>query len=171
MSSCYRGALVLVAGVTVASTAGAQTDAGAPPAAAPQQVILSCQGAGTVDGSQSSTTDTYNEKTKTYETGTTITSAKQPFTGILRVEIAGDMARVALPTPMVPLLNSASEGWFQVKKLSSSDQEISGQVAINALNHAKLRIDRMTGDIAVTGGFSEFNGKCEAVHAGDKPKF
>jgi len=47
----------------------------------------------------------------------------------------------------------------------------SRSVAINALNHAKLRIDRMTGDIAITGGFSEFSGKCEAIHADDKPKF
>lgn len=53
----------------------------------------------------------------------------------------------------------------------SSDKEIAGQVSINALNQPKVRIDRMTGDITIAGGFSEFTGKCEATHADDKPKF
>jgi hypothetical protein len=167
-SSC--GMVALVLGLSPVGVLAAQT-AEAPPAATPQQVILSCQGGGTVQASQSGTTSTYNSKTKKYETGTSTSTAKQPFTGIVRVEISGDMGRVALPKPMVPVLNSSSEGWFPIGKLASSDKEIAGQVSINALNQPKLRIDRMTGDITISGGFSEFSGKCEAIHADDKPKF
>lgn len=166
-----RGGLALGLSFTEAGTA--QDSAQAPPAAAApsSQVTLSCQGGGTMQASQSGTTSTYNSKTRSYESGTSTTTSRQPFTGIVHVEISGAMGRVSLPKPMVPLLSSSSEGWFSIGKLASSDREITGQVSINALNHAKLRIDRMTGDISIASGFSEFSGKCEAVHADDKPKF
>lgn len=97
--AALRGGVAVVLGLTVSSMAAAQTSEAAP-AAAPQQVVLSCQGGGTVTASQSGSTSTYNSKTRSYESGTTTTTGKQAFTGMVRVEISGDMGRVALPKPM-----------------------------------------------------------------------
>jgi hypothetical protein len=140
-------------------------------AAAPQAVTLSCQGSGSVDASQTSSTNTYNYKTQKYESGTATTTGRKPFTGMTQVEIAGAMGRIMLPKPMKPLMSNDSEGWFPIGNIAASDKEITGQISINGLNKPKMKIDRMTGTIAISGGFSDFTGQCQAIHKDDKPKF
>ena len=160
------GTLVLLLGISAGQPAQAQDSA-----STPQQVTLACPGSGTVQASQTASTSTYNNQTKKYESGTATTTARQPFNGSVHVELSGQLGRIALPKPMVPLLSSGSDGWFPVGKITSDAKEITGQVTINSLNKPKLHIDRVTGEITISGGFSDFTGKCEAIGKDDKPKF
>jgi hypothetical protein len=124
---------------------------------------LICRGSGIATKSESANINTYDPKTKKYITSTAQSSSKEPFSGIAVVEISGHMGRIKLPQAMVPPLNTQDDGWFKIKELLVSDDEIAGSIKVNFLNNKSMRIDRHSGLMTIEGGGSNFSGQCEAV--------
>lgn len=129
----------------------------------PFKLKLSFNGGGSVSANQTHLENRYNFKTKKVESSIVTDSGRKQFNGSGYVEIAGNNARIKLPSPMIPLLSSGHDGWFTVNDLWINEDEITGIIRINALNKPKLRIDRRSGQIAIAGGLSDFSGQCDVM--------
>ncbi len=62
---------------------------------------------------------------------------------------------------MLPPIHGGDDGWFKLKSIEVTDREITASVAVSALNNPKLRIDRYTGMISISGKAGDFTGRCE----------
>jgi len=72
----------------------------------------------------------------------------------------------------VPVAHGGADGWFKIKNLKFSDREITGQAAINFINTPSFRIDRITGEIEISGKSGNFAGQCRKLDPEkDKPQF
>ena len=139
--------------------------------ASAQSLTLSCDGQGTVMATQSTTVNQYDFKHKENKTGVAQTQVRRPFTGSGTVEISSGTGRMRIPEPMIPALMSGdSNGWYPIENLFVGEREITGVVHINFLSQPKLRIDRLTGKLTLSGGAGDFSGDCSAADA-SKPKF
>jgi hypothetical protein len=137
-----------------------------------KDINLVFTGSGTVSSNQTSFENKYNWKTKSYQSGTSNTLVRKPFSGSGYVEISGGTARIKLPRPMQPLLSGDNDGWFPVEGFFMNANEITGTVRINFLNKPKLRIDRNSGMITIEGGLGDFTGQCDLVQRDpDKKRF
>lgn len=135
-------------------------------------IALTCSGSGTATDSETTFTNTYDRKTKSYEHGTEMANVKRPYNGSSSVEISVGAARIKLPSAMIPPLETSNrEGWFPIQDFSMNEREIKGTIRINILNKPKLLINRMTGTITLSGAYSDFTGQCERIAADAKPKF
>jgi len=142
-----------------------------PSVAFTQSLTLSCDGQGTVMATQSTTVNQYDFKHKENKTGVAQTQVRRPFSGNGTVEISSGTGRMRIPDPMIPLLMSGdSNGWYPIEDLFVGDREITGVVHINFLSQPKLRIDRMTGKLSMSGGTNDFSADCSAADI-SKPKF
>ena len=131
---------------------------------------LTCPGSGNVAQSQTAYTNVYDPKTKSYKQATTTTAGKKPFSGTVQVELSGAFARVKLPKDMVPLIGGGN-GWYTVSELFENDREITGILEINMFNKPNLRIDRSSGAITLSGGLSDFSGRCDAYDRNAPKRF
>ena len=61
-----------------------------------------------------------------------------------------------MPRSMLPPIRGGEDGWFKIKSIEVSDREITGSVAVNAFNNPKLRVDRYTGAISLSGKAGDF---------------
>jgi hypothetical protein len=85
----------------------------------------------------------------------------------IEVAITGSSARIRLPRGMVPNLSSkAPDGWLPVSDLSVGEEEITGRFSLNMMNHPTMVIDRVSGELTLTG-MTRFRGTCEK--AADRP--
>lgn len=136
-----------------------------------ESLMLSCDGQGSVLATQSTTLNQYDFKNKENKAGLAQTQVRRPFKGNGMVEISTGAARMRIPDPMIPVLGSGdSKGWYPIEKLVVSDNEFTGVVHINFMNQPKLRIDRLTGKLSMSGGLSDFAADCVKAEA-SKPKF
>jgi hypothetical protein len=143
-----------------------------PVAAFANDLSLSCQGQGSVIGTQTTTVNQFQPGNAGHQTGVATTQTRRPYTGTGTVEIKTGVARMRVPDPMVPaLMSGGTEGWYPIEGLNMGDREITGVVHINFLSQPKLRIDRMTGKISLIGGAGDFAGDCSAVDTNAKAKF
>jgi len=139
--------------------------------ASAQSLNLSCDGHGSVMATQSTTVNQYDFKHKDNKMGIVQTQTRRPFSGNGTVEISSGTGRMRIPEPMVPaLMSGGNDGWYPIEELFVNDREITGIVHINFLSQPKLRIDRMTGKLTMSGGAGDFAADCSAVDA-SKPKF
>lgn len=142
-----------------------------PSLALAQSLTLSCDGQGTVMATQSTTVNQYDFKHKENKTGIAQTQVRRPFSGNGMVEISSGTGRMRIPDPMIPALMSGdSNGWYPIENLFINDREITGVVHISFLSQPKLRIDRMTGKLSMSGGAGDFSADCSAADV-SKPKF
>jgi hypothetical protein len=142
-----------------------------PVLASAESLTLSCNGNGTVMATQSTTVNQYDFKNKENKMGVAQTQVRRPFSGGSMVEISSGTGRMRIPDPMMPALMSGdSNGWYPIEELFINDHEITGVVHINFLSQPKLRIDRLTGKLSMSGGAGDFAADCSAVDA-NKPKF
>ncbi|AOR76034.1 hypothetical protein QUC32_17255 [Novosphingobium resinovorum] len=75
--------------------------------------------------------------------------------------IEGAEGRVRMPRSMLPPIRGGENGWFKLKDIEISDREITASVAVNALNNPKLRVDRYSGMISISGKAGDFTGRCQ----------
>jgi hypothetical protein len=136
-----------------------------------QSLTLLCDGQGTVMTTQSTTVNQYDFKHNENKIGVAQTQVRRPFSGNGTVEISSGTGRMRIPDPMIPALMSGdSNGWYPIENIFINDREISGVVHINFLSQPKLRIDRMTGKLSMSGGAGDFSADCSAAD-NSKPKF
>lgn len=127
-------------------------------------IHLICTGS----GSAAETETTYmNERTKTdtgkeKSFGTVQQNVTKSFNGTAYIDIIPPFARIRPPNAMVPTLSSGDEGWFEIKKLEITETEITGVIRFNILNKPKIRIDRLSGNVEISGPYSEFSGQAKA---------
>jgi hypothetical protein len=81
----------------------------------------------------------------------------------LVLEIDDKGAKIRVPTTLIPPLHGGGQGgWWTLTDVSVSESEISGKFSLNPINKPRLRVDRRTGDIAISGlGATGFRGTCE----------
>lgn len=75
-----------------------------------------------------------------------------------------------MPRTMLPPLRGGEDGWFKIKNLEVSDNEIAGSVAVNFINNPKLIIDRRTGLLRLSGKSGDYVGECQRFTPGDMPQ-
>ena len=62
---------------------------------------------------------------------------------------------------MLPGIRGGEDGWFKLKNVEFGDGEITASIAINIINNPKLRLDRYTGGISISGKAGDFSGQCQ----------
>lgn len=93
--------------------------------------------------------------------GNAVAQRSVPFGDQVNIEISEGAGRIRMPRAMLPTLRGGSDGWFEIEKIKRSDAEITGVVQVNFINSPKLRLDRMTGRISISGKAGDYAGVCE----------
>lgn len=84
----------------------------------------------------------------------------QPFSDQLDVRIEQGVALVRVPRIMLPDLHGGKDGWFKTRKLAIDGDAITASVALSWFDNPKLRIDRRTGVVNLSGKVGDFVGHC-----------
>lgn len=93
-----------------------------------------------------------------------------PFDDQVNLWIEGSDGRIRMPQTMLPPLRGGEDGWFKIKNLEVSENEITGSVAVNVINNPKLVVDRRTGLIRLSGKAGNYIGECQRFTPGDMPQ-
>ena len=127
---------------------------------APQRLDLVCLGAGAANR-QSNTTVNAWDSYGGYGSANVVGNRSVPFDDQVNLWIEGDEGRIRMPRAMLPLIRGGEDGWFKIKSIEKGENEITGSVAVNILNNPKLRIDRITGAISISGKAGDYSGRCQ----------
>lgn len=127
----------------------------------PLAINLLCYGGGAANKVRSGSANAWNSYGDSASASTTYTEA-QGFEDQADVRIAGTEGQIRMPRAMLPLIRGGKDGWFTLKNIKVSDRDILASVAVNPINNPKLRIDRYTGTINLSGKAGDFVGKCQA---------
>ena len=167
------GAICAVA-VVAPQSAFSQDDNGEGRVEGSQPLNLICVGGGnankaasvTMSGSHSGTAHgsgggfaTYNGTSQSTIYGT----RSQDFEDQVRIRLDDGDDRLRMPGSMLPLIRGGDNGWFKLKNVKYSSDEITGSVAVNVLNNPKLRLDRYTGAISISGKAGNYTGQCTKI--------
>lgn len=85
----------------------------------------------------------------------------QSFADQMDLFIEKGEGRVRVPRVMLPPIRGGENGWFKLKNVAIAPNEITASVAINLMNNPKLRIDRRTGVVNLSGKAGDFVGRCQ----------
>lgn len=83
------------------------------------------------------------------------------FEDQLQLWIEGDAGKARMPRAMLPSIRGGENGWFDIKDIKLTDNEITGTVTVNFMNKPKLVLDRLTGTVSLAGKAGQFNGRCQ----------
>ncbi len=149
---------VLVAAAIGPASALAQ-DASQTVPPAPSRLDLVCLGAGSANQATSSTLNAWNSDGD-YVGANVIGNRSVPFDDQVNLWIEGQDGRIRMPRAMLPPIRGGENGWFKIKSIQVTENEITGSVAVNFMNNPKLRIDRVTGSISLSGKAGDYSGRC-----------
>jgi hypothetical protein len=85
-------------------------------------------------------------------------SRRVEVTGTVQVRVRPGSAQVLLPPEY-----SASGEWLTMKKLSVTDDAISGRIQVGLLSTADVNVDRISGTLILKGDNGSFTGRCTAA--------
>lgn len=92
----------------------------------------------------------------------TITGQRsQSFADQVRIQLDDDDPRLRMPRSMLPGIRGGKDGWFKLKNIEYGEGEITASIAVNVLNNPKLRLDRYTGAISISGKAGDYTGQCQ----------
>lgn len=83
------------------------------------------------------------------------------FEDQLQLWIEGDEGRLRMPPSMLPPIRGGEDGWFKLSSIKQTDSEIRATVKVNIINNPKLRLDRITGTISLSGKAGDYAGRCQ----------
>ena len=83
---------------------------------------------------------------------------REAFRDRVEIRIAGEQGRIRLPQAMLP---AGGDGWFRLGNLKLSERELSAAAAVDLMNRPKVRIDRATGVIRISGAAGSYDGVCQ----------
>ena len=92
---------------------------------------------------------------------TVLGQRSQAFADQVRLRLYDDDPRIRMPRTMLPAIRGGEDGWFKLKNVEYGEGEITASIAVNAFNNPKLRLDRYTGAISISGKAGDFTGRCE----------
>jgi hypothetical protein len=132
-----------------------------PTPAIAQSLHLVCVGGG--EGNRATVSSAYGQDNHGNSAwGQVIGQRAVPFDDQVNIELNDDGAgRVRMPRVMLPPLHGGSDGWFSLKSIKRTDDEITGTVQVNFINSPKLRLDRTTGRISIAGKAGNYSGECQ----------
>ena len=143
-------AIVLIVSL-VATAAGAEPDN--------VSMNLACVGGGTANRVTSGTVNAWDNNGN-FASGTVTGHRSVGFDDQVNLVIEGSEGRIRMPRSMLPLIHGGQDGWFKLKNIEMTDGEIRASAAINAINNPKVRLDRYSGAISVSGKAGDFTGRC-----------
>lgn len=79
----------------------------------------------------------------------------------LDIDIQGGAGKARVPRRFLPTIHGGEGGWFEVRDLNVTPDEITGKIAISFNQHPNLRIDRRSGAVSLDGKVGAFAGQCE----------
>ena len=83
----------------------------------------------------------------------------ETFRDRVEVRIAGGQGRIRLPQAMLP---AGGDGWFRLGGLKLSARTLTAAAAVDLMNNPKVRIDRATGAIRISGAVGSYDGICQS---------
>lgn len=86
---------------------------------------------------------------------------QQGFGDQVALFIEAGEGRIRMPRAMLPPLRGGEDGWFKLGGIKITDQEITATVRVNFMNKPKLRVDRYTGAISISGKAGDYSGRCQ----------
>jgi len=129
--------------------------------APPTRLDLVCLGAGSAnkpDNQSVYATDSYGNSAWGNVTG----NRSVPFDDQVNLWVAEGDGRIRMPRVMLPLLRGGEDGWFKLKNIEVTQTAITASVAVNVINNPKMRVDRLTGLISLSGKAGNYTGECQA---------
>ena len=66
-----------------------------------------------------------------------------------------------MPRTMLPPIHGGDDGWFKLKNIKIKPNEITASVGVNFINSPKLRLDRYSGAISISGKAGDYSGQCQ----------
>jgi hypothetical protein len=150
----------MVALALTSALAMAESQDSAPAATpAPSRISLVCIGAGAANRQTNGTVSTWNSDGD-QAWPNVVGNRSVPFDDQVNLWIEGQDGRIRMPRAMLPPIRGGENGWFKIKAVEVGENEITGSVAVNAFNNPKMRIDRITGAISISGEAGDYSGRC-----------
>lgn len=150
-------------------------------AVAAQPLHLTCVGAGTAN---KVTMRTVNSNGSVYgSVGTTPYSShgnsttnvygqrQQGFEDQVDLRLFDGDDRIRMPRTMLPPIRGGKDGWFKLKDVVADARSIRASASVNFMNNPKVHIDRVTGNISISGKAGDYSGQCQVIDATVKPQF
>lgn len=94
-------------------------------------------------------------------TATVQSTSRVGFQDQAQVWIEGAEGRIRMPPSMLPLIRGGENGWFKLGSIEITQDEIRATVKVNPINNPKLRLDRLTGAISLSGKAGDYAGQCQ----------
>lgn len=94
-------------------------------------------------------------------TATVVGQRSQGFDDQVNLYLQNDEGRVRMPRTMLPVIRGGEDGWFKLKDIYVASNEITASVAVSLFNNPKLRLDRYSGTISISGKSGDFTGQCQ----------
>ena len=94
-------------------------------------------------------------------TATVVGRRSQRFDDQVSLYIEGSEGRLRMPRTMLPMIRGGEDGWFRLEDIEIKRNEITASIAVNIINNPKLRIDRFTGAISISGKAGDYAGDCQ----------
>ena len=123
-------------------------------------LALTCVGGGSANKATGATINAWNDNGD--YGGATISGTRSVgFEDQVSLRIDGSEGQLRMPRSMLPPIHGGSDGWFKLKNIKVSDGVITASVAVSLINSPKLRLDRYTGAISLSGKSGDFSGRCQ----------
>lgn len=124
----------------------------------PVRLELACGGAGSANRADHTTVNAYGNGG--YASANIVGRRSEGFSDQVNLWVEANDGRIRMPRTMLPPIRGGEDGWFKLKSIKLTDREITASVAVNALNNPKLRIDRFSGAISLSGKAGNYSGHC-----------
>lgn len=95
-----------------------------------------------------------------FGSATIVGQRSQGFDDQVSLRIQGGEGRIRMPRSMLPAIRGGEDGWFKLHDIAIKSNEITASVGVNAFNNPKLRLDRFTGAISISGKAGDYAGRC-----------
>lgn len=120
---------------------------------------LVCLGAGSANRAASATVNAWDSYGG-YGSANIVGNRVVPFDDQVNLWVENGDGRIRMPRAMLPVVRGGENGWFKLKSVEITENEITASVAVNVINNPKLRIDRLTGAISISGKAGDYSGRC-----------
>ena len=124
------------------------------------ELNLACSGGGSANKATSGSVQAWDSNGN-YGSATVSGQRSQGFADQVRLRLNDSDPRIRMPRTMLPPLRGGEDGWFKLKNVEYGEGEITASIAVNPFNKPKLRLDRYTGAISISGKAGDFTGQCQ----------
>jgi len=125
-----------------------------------EQLDIVCAGAGSANKAAVGSVSGWNSFGGSYS-GTIVGQRSQGFADQVRVRLNDNDPRIRMPRSMLPIIRGGKNGWFKLKNIKYKDGEITASIGVSTFNNPKLRLDRYTGAISISGKAGDYTGGCQ----------